>query len=372
MSQKIFMIAGEASGDLYGAQLAKKLLAQRPDIQLSGWGGDQMEAAGVEVLRHISSLSFMGFAEVLQKAISIQKLFKECRHTISTRRYDAIIFIDFPGFNLRMAKWVKGHLQAHTIQYISPKIWAWKESRVHDIRKYIDTLICIFPFEVELYRSHGITAYYCGHPLVAHLDRAREQSLSTKDKKREHLDIALMPGSRKQEIDKILPVMLEFSQFFPEHDFTIGGMSLHGPTYYQSIIDQSGVINIQLSMDENHSLLAQSDIAINTSGTVTLEAALLQTPQIVLYKANPVSYLIGKSILNIKYISLPNILLSQELVPELIQSECHADQIRESMIHIIQNQSIQMTGYQKIREILKNSQNERGVVDLILDRISLI
>lgn len=372
MSLRIFIIAGEASGDMYGGLLAEELRAHRPDVHISGWGGGQMIAAGVEILRHISSLSFMGLTEVLRRAISIRSLFRECRLTISQGNFDAIIFIDFPGFNLRMAKWVKQyHPHMHTIQYISPKIWAWKEGRVRIIKRYIDTLICIFPFEIDLYRRYGITAYYCGHPLLAHLDRINVQSRQSEEASPRHLDVALMPGSRKQEIDRILPIMLQLSQYYPEHDFTIGGMSLFGEDYYQSIIDQAGVLNIKISMDDNYSLLAQSDVAINTSGTVTLETALLNIPQIVVYKAKQLSYVIGKSLLRIEYISLPNILLDKRVVPELIQANCQAEMIKQSMDHIIKNPTIQLAGYQEIREILQSNQREMNVAILICNRIGL-
>jgi len=366
MSRSIFIIAGEASGDMYGAYLIEQLRAHDHKVEIDSWGGDKMQAAGAHILRHVSSLSFMGFMEVLKKVSKIRQLFIECQQAISAGNYDAVIFIDFPGFNLRMAKWVK-HKGLHTIQYISPKIWAWKEGRVKTIKAYIDTLICIFPFEIDIYKSHGIKAYYCGHPLIQHLDKVLKLNSNNV---RERPLIALMPGSRPQEIEKILPVMLQMSQYFPEYDFSIGGMSLFGAAYYQSIIDEAGVINVNIVMDQNHKLISQASISINTSGTVTLECALLHTAQIVLYKANAISYFIAKSVLNIKYISLPNILLMRNLVPEHIQNDCNSDKIIGSMESLLLDSEPQITGYQEVINLLKIN-NEENIAELIFHRIGL-
>lgn len=334
MNRRIFIIAGEASGDVYGSYLIRLLQKHDPDISIQAIGGSQMESAGAELITHIRDLSVMGFVEVISQLGKIRKLFKHCRSAILTFQPDTVICIDYPGFNLRMAPWIKSQ-GIRTIQYISPKVWAWKETRIKTIRQHIDELICIFPFEIDYYAKHGISAHYFGNPLH-HSIKEYEPSPILCDSTKPV--VALLPGSRKQEVERILPVMLEFASTHPEYQYVVGAMSLIGQAFYENISKPFNLEKgIHFVIDRTYDLLSSADFVINTSGTITLESFLFGKPQIVVYKTHPLSYHIIKRLIKIKYISLPNILSNKQVVPELIQHELTVQNLGSQLLLIQQN-----------------------------------
>jgi len=334
MKRRLFFIAGEASGDVYGAYLIRLLKENDSELEIWAIGGDKMKSEGAIIIHHIRELSVMGFVEVFKNLNQIRSIFKSSQSHILKEKTETIILIDFPGFNLRMAKWAKSH-GIRTIQYISPKVWAWNESRISKIKKYIDTLICVFPFEVQYYQTFNIVAHYFGNPLYKIIEShvpGKPNIVSDK------AIIGLMPGSRKQEIKRILPLLLEFSSEFENYHFLVGGMSLIGESFYRQIMQNTSA-NVTLLMDRNYDILSKSDIIINTSGTITLESLLFQKPQIVVYATHPMSYYIIRRLIKLDYISLPNILADAEIVPELIQDNLTVHHLKKEF------DRIQATGY---------------------------
>ena len=310
---KIFLVAGEASGDLHGGHLANALKEINPQIEMRGWGGEKMEGAGVKILKHYRELAFMGFVEVLLNLRTIKQNFATIKKQILEFQPDKIIFIDYPGFNLRLAPWAKEHgIETH--HYISPTIWAWKEGRVHDIKKYIDAMYCILPFEPAVYAKHHYTAHFVGHPLLD--DWALNQNTTTPT-----LDfILLAPGSRKQELKKILPVFVSVAGKFETEQFVIAGAPGLNKKDYDNVI---GVWpnNIQIKFGQTPELMRNAKAGLIASGTATLEAALRGCPIVVAYKANPISIFLAKILVKIKWISLVNLILNKEEVKELIQEK---------------------------------------------------
>lgn len=359
MSHKLFIIAGEASGDIYGAYLIRLLKEQHPTVSIKAWGGDQMKRAGADIGQHISELSIMGFVEVFKNLARLQKLFKRCQDQILEFETDTVVFVDFPGFNLRLAPWAKDK-GIRTVQYISPKVWAWKESRLQTIRKYIDELVCIFPFEIEYYKQHAIKAHYYGNPLHKIIQNHKANLITNEAGK----DIvALFPGSRKQEIRRILPRLIAFATKNPTYHFTIGGMSIIGESFYNTIIMSNPLRdNISIVMDRNYDILESCVLAINTSGTITLETAIFGKAQIAVYRTHPVSYELIKRLIKVNYISLPNILSGQKLIPELIQGHFTLDKLQLEFNRLVNTSE---DGYTEFVESLK-LRNEKKLVELLM------
>jgi lipid-A-disaccharide synthase len=280
---------------------------------MRGWGGEKMEGAGVKILKHYRELAFMGFVEVLLNLRTIKQNFATIKKQILEFQPDKIIFIDYPGFNLRLAPWAKEHgIETH--HYISPTIWAWKEGRVHDIKKYIDAMYCILPFEPAVYAKHQYTAHFVGHPLLD--DWALNQNTTTPT----HDFILLAPGSRKQELKKILPVFVSVASQFATEQFVIAGAPGLNKKDYDNVI---GVWpdNIQIQFGQTPELMRNAKAGLIASGTATLEAALRGCPIVVAYKANPISIFLAKILVKIKWISLVNLILNKEDVKELIQEK---------------------------------------------------
>lgn len=312
---KYFLIAGEASGDLHGAHLVSALKEADSEADIQCWGGDKMQEAGAKVLKHIKELAFMGFVEVLLNLPQILKNFKLIKQQMLTFKPDVVVFIDYPGFNLRMAEWThkKGIKNAY---YIAPQVWAWKENRIQKMRKYIDRLYVILPFEKEYFESRDIDTRYVGHPLLEGISsKMEDRSKKTNDEKL----VALLPGSRKQEIEKMLPVMLKALEPFPDIKAVIAGAPNMDRDFYQQWTKTSS--KVSLMENRTYDLLGRADYALVTSGTATLETALFQVPQIVLYKGNWISYQIARRFVKVPYISLVNLILGRPVVPELIQNE---------------------------------------------------
>ena len=321
---KYYIIAGEASGDLYGSNLAKELKLKDPKADIRAWGGDLMQQQGVHLIKHYKDHNYMGFLEVVRNLGTILKNIDFCKKDIKEFNPDALILIDYPGFNMRIAKYFYQY-SFPVLFYIAPQVWAWKENRVKAIKKYVDRLYVILPFEKEFLKKHGIESNYIGHPLLEHiLNFKKNLSLSKKEFLVTHsLDvgkpiISLIPGSRKQEIEKKLPVMLEaVSNYTKEFNIVIAGMR-NFKDLYVKITSNS---NIKVIYKDTYNLLNNSSRALVTSGTATLETAFFNVPQIVCYKTSWLSYVIAKTLVKIKYVSLVNLIMNKEVVKELIQND---------------------------------------------------
>ncbi len=312
---KYYIIAGEASGDLHGSNLVKAVKQHDPLANFKGWGGDMMQAAGVTIVRHIRDLAFMGFAEVLMNIRTILSNLSFCKKDIEAFAPDVLILVDYPGFNLRIAEWAKSR-NIKTVFYISPQVWAWKEGRVKKMKKTIDKMIVILPFEKEYYASRWQwDVEYVGHPLLDVIDNlpAPSRSLSPKP------IIALLPGSRKQEINIKLPIMLEVAKHFPDYQFIVAKAPALDDALYQTYM--AGYNNVSTVQGKTYDLLLQTKAALVTSGTATLETALCRVPQVVCYKGSKISFWIAKRLIDIKYISLVNLIMDKEVVKELIQDD---------------------------------------------------
>lgn len=331
---KYYLVAGEASGDLHGSNLIKALKRQDATAQFRCWGGDLMAAAGATLVKHYRELAFMGFVEVLANLRTIMKNFKRCKEDILAYQPDVVLFIDYPGFNLRMAKWAKQQ-GFTTIYYISPQVWAWKEIRVETIKKYVDKMLVILPFEQEFYAKHNYAVEYVGHPLADEIERLRH------DPKQKALlpintakpIIALLPGSRKQEILIKLPVMLQVSRHFPEYQFVVACAPGQEDAFYADILKPYP--GVQSVRNATYPLLCNSHAALVTSGTATLETALFNVPEVVCYKGGNISYQIAKRLIKIKYISLVNLIMDKEVVRELIQHDMNEEKLVAALKEIL-------------------------------------
>lgn len=317
---KYFIIAGEQSGDLHGSNLVKGLLAQDPKAEIYCWGGDLMEAAGARLLVHYKKTAFMGFVAVLKNLNAISENLKLCKKHIIDYQPDAVIFIDYPGFNLRIAEFAKKS-GFRTFYYISPKFWAWNEGRVKKVKKYIDRMFIIFPFEVDFYKKYGISVEYLGNPLVDEISR-RFSTYPSGQEIRKSLGIdekpvvALLAGSRRHEIEMILPEMLKVVKRFPGYNFVLAGVRNLPDELYKKILGETPVIFVK---EKTYEILSIAEAALVTSGTATLETALHGTPQVVCYKGDFISMLIGWMVIKVKYISLVNLIMDREVVTELVQ-----------------------------------------------------
>jgi lipid-A-disaccharide synthase len=325
---KYYIIAGEASGDLHGSNLMKSLVEKDPYAVFRFWGGDLMEKTSGTLVKHYKELAFMGFAEVISNLKTILNNIKFCKLDIAAFAPDVIIFIDYPGFNMRIAKWAKER-GYKTHYYISPQIWAWKESRIKAIKRDFDKLYVILPFEKEYFeKKHHFSVDFVGHPLI---DAIQNRTVIDKATflKENHLDekpiIAVLPGSRKQEISKMLEVMLSVVSDFPDYQFVIAGAPSQEFSFYQQFLKGQ---NIKFLSNKTYDLLSNSTAALVTSGTATLETALFKVPEVVCYKGGYISYQIAKRIITLKYISLVNLIMDDEVVTELIQDKCNTANLK--------------------------------------------
>ena len=322
---KLYIIAGEASGDLHGSNLIRALRASQADVSIRAWGGDLMQAQGATLVKHYRDLAFMGFVEVLLNLRTILRNMAFCKKDILQYRPDAIVLIDYPGFNLRIAEW--SHQRGiRVFYYISPQIWAWKENRIHNIKKNVDHMFVVLPFEQEFYARHHYNVTFTGHPLLDVIS-AREKN-DIKFRSENKLDsrpiIALLPGSRKQEISTMLPVMLEVAHNFKDYQFVVAAAPGQYLSFYEPFTQNT---NTPVIGGKTYDLLLHARAGIVTSGTATLETGLFSLPQVVCYKGNKISYLIARKLIKIKFISLVNLILNREAVKELIQDEMNANTI---------------------------------------------
>ncbi len=343
-----FIIAGEASGDLHGSNLVKELKLLDAKAVIQGWGGDKMQEAGVEIKKHIRELAFMGFVEVLMHIGTILKNFRICKKQIKAFDPDVIICVDYPGFNLRMATWGKKH-GYKIAYYISPTVWAWKENRVETVRRFVDRMICILPFEKDFYAKKNLIVDYAGHPTV---DVVEQEKTIPSTMHGEHI-IALLPGSRKQEIKNMLPVMLQATSELSGYRFLIAqAPNLDKEVYLPYLKDR----RVELVQHKTYDILKVAKAAIVTSGTATLETALFGVPQVVCYIANPISYAIAKRLVRVKYISLVNLILDRESVVELIQHDMTVEKVRNELNRLLfdpERKKLLQKDYNELAHILQ-------------------
>ncbi|MDC6389167.1 lipid-A-disaccharide synthase [Maribacter sp. PR1] len=333
---KYYIIAGEASGDLHGSNLIKALKIEDQEAKIRSWGGDLMEQAGAELVKHYKEMAFMGFLEVIMNLNTIFKNIDFCKKDIESYNPDIIVFIDYSGFNLRIAKWAKEN-GYKTNYYISPQIWASRESRIEKIKRDIDAMHVILPFEKDFYEGkHNYPVNFVGHPLIDAISKREEVNVH---KFRASFDIdlqkpiiALLPGSRKQEVEKMLSVMLSVTKDFPEYEFVIAGAPSLDSAFYRPFLKGE---NIKVVQNKTYDLLSISTAALVTSGTATLETALFGVPQVVCYKANWISYQIAKRIITLEYISLVNLIMDKEVVKELIQNDLSTAQLKKELAAIL-------------------------------------
>lgn len=333
---KYYIIAGEASGDLHGSNLMKSIYLEDKNADIRFWGGDLMQAIGGKIVKHYRELAFMGFAEVVLNLKTIFNNIKICKTDIKNFNPDVIIFIDYPGFNMRIAKWAKLR-KIKTHYYISPQIWAWKENRIKEIKRDFDKLYVILPFEKDFYeKKHHFLVEFVGHPLI---DAIHNQVIIDNQtfRTQNNLDlkpiIAILPGSRKQEISKMLAVMLSVVVDFPDYQFVIAGAPSQNFSFYEKFLSNK---NIKFISNKTYDLLSHSHAALVTSGTATLETALFKVPEIVCYKTSWASYQIAKHIITLKFISLVNLIMDKEVVIELIQEKCNHKNLKIELQKILE------------------------------------
>ncbi len=353
---RYFIIAGEQSGDLHGSNLVRELFLADQDATISCWGGDLMESAGATLLVHYKKTAFMGFSAVLKNLGAISENIKLCKKQIIEFKPDVIIFIDYPGFNLRIAEFAR-NAGFRTFYYISPKLWAWNEGRVKKIRKFIDRMFIIFPFEVDFYKKHGITVEYKGNPLIDETEK-RIRLFSSKEKIRTDLSIgekpviALLAGSRRHEIEHILPEMIKVVEQFPDYQFVLAGVKNLPDELYDKII---GNAPVRVIKEKTYELLYIAEAALVTSGTATLEAALHDTPQVVCYKGDFFSMLIAWMVVKVKYISLVNLIVGSEIVRELVQYDLTKRALVSELKAILpggEKREILLSGYKELKHKL--------------------
>lgn len=368
---KYYLIAGEASGDLHGSLLMAQLLKKDPHAQFRFWGGDLMHAQGGTLVKHYKELAFMGFLEVIKNLPVILKNINMCKKDITQFNPDVIIYIDYPGFNFRIMKWarIKGYRNHY---YISPQIWAWKEGRIKDIKRDVDQMYVILPFEKTFYEDkHQFPVHFVGHPLIDAIENRlpvdHKLFLSDYDLDDRPL-IALLPGSRKQEIQKMLAVMLTVVDDFPDYQFIIAGAPGQDASFYEQYLKQYPV---KLVINRTYDLLSLCNAALVTSGTATLETALFKVPQVVCYKGSSVSYAIAKRIVNLKYISLVNLIMDAPVVKELIQREFNTHGLKRELRLILENSNRNriFTDYYELEDRLGGSGASEHTASLIYNAI---
>jgi lipid-A-disaccharide synthase len=378
-SYRLFILAGEASGDQHAGRLAAALHAQHAGLQMEGWGGEHMERAGVRVLKHYRELAFMGFIEVVKNLGTIWRNFKRAKKQILAFKPDVLVLVDYPGFNLRMAKWAhkKG---IPVVYYISPQIWAWKAQRGYDIKKYVDSMLCILPFEPSFYERFEVNAIYTGHPLTEqvadYLENNPGSQLAAKQ------TIALLPGSRTQEIQAILPVFLEVVRLNPDREFVVAMAPSQPVAVYAEIMESDAALhgmllsNVTLSDRGSYLILAGSEAALVASGTATLETALFKVPQIVCYKGSRVSYEIARRVIKVKYISLVNLILDRPFLTELIQDACQAKRIDQCLKKLEEQVQLRYfeNGYSELQALLRSDESPsqyaaRCILDFLHKRV---
>jgi len=369
---KYYIICGEASGDLHASNLVKALKTVDNKAVFRAWGGDLLKAEGVELVKHYKEQAFMGFFEVL---LNLRKIFSNirfCKEDIEKFNPDVLIFIDYSGFNLRIAKWAKP-MGYKTFYYVSPQIWASRESRIEAIKRDIDQIFVILPFEKEFYEDkHNYPVHFVGHPLldaINNFEQITPDQFRSENKLDQREIIALLPGSRKQEISNMLSVMLSIVDEFKNYQFVIAGAPSQDYQFYRQFIKKS---NVHFVSGKTYELLSVSKAALVTSGTATLETALFKVPEVVCYKGNWISYQIAKRIITLKYISLVNLIMDREVVKELIQSEFNSKNLKSELERILSEpvRKQMFLDYFELEQKLGGNGASLKTAQLIYDKIS--
>lgn len=359
---KYYIISGEASGDLHASNLMRELKALDKDAHFRAWGGDLMEAQGAHLVKHYRDLAFMGFTEVLMNIRTILRNIDFCKKDILQNKPDVLILIDYPGFNLRIAEFAKSN-GIKVFYYISPQIWAWKQSRVHKIKKIVDRMFVILPFEKDFYKGFDYEVDFVGHPL---LDAVENFSSSMQLELPEGKPvIAILPGSRKQEVSVMLPLMLSMKKHYPNYQFLIAGAPSLPKEFYSPFLAGS---DIPLIFGQTYQLLKQSKAALVTSGTATLETALFGVPEVVCYKGGKISYLIARQLIKVKFISLVNLIMDKEIVKELIQDELNEKNLKLELDKLLEGNSREemIQSYAELKMKLGGAGASRKTAELML------
>ncbi|MCB0395762.1 MAG: lipid-A-disaccharide synthase [Flavobacteriales bacterium] len=359
---KYYIIAGEASGDLHASNLMKAIRRKDPDAEFRGWGGDKMKAEGAVMVRHYRETAFMGFWEVLVHLRKILGFIRQCKLDIQQYQPDKLILVDYPGFNLRIAEFARKE-GIPVYYYISPQVWAWKASRVHRIKRDVHQMIVILPFEEAFYAKYDMKVHFVGHPLLDVIDPSFTDEENEDDKRK---IIALLPGSRQQEISNMLPVMLQAAGAFPEYRFVIAAAPSVDESFYKQC---SGKIPVELMRDVR-GLLSKATAALVTSGTATLETGLFGVPQVVCYKGSALSFFIARLLVKIKYISLVNLILDKEAVKELIQGDLNKENVTKELASILpggNKREDMITQYKDLRKSLGGQGASDRAAQIILE-----
>ena len=373
VKMKYYIIAGEASGDLHGANLIASLKKKDNRAKIRAWGGNLMKKQGATLVKHYRDLAFMGFVEVLLHLRTILKNLSFCKKDILKYKPDAIILIDYPGFNLKIAKFAHKH-NIKVYYYISPQVWAWKKRRVYTIKEVVDKMLVILPFEKDFYDDYRVDAHFVGHPLLDELSKVRYINRSNfarqnkLDPKKEI--IALLPGSRKQEVTRMLGVMMKVMDKFPEYQFVIGCAPSLPESFYRELV---GNENVHLVFNKTYQLLQVASAALVTSGTATLETALFYVPEVVCYKGNKISYLIAKNLVKVKYISLVNLIMDKPVLKELIQNDLTPKNIEEELNDLLTNHKKQrqlLEDYEDLRCKLGNAGASNNAATIIVNDLN--
>ena len=373
---RYFLIAGEASGDLHGSNLIKGIRSIDQNAQIRCWGGDLMQEAGAELVRHYKEGAIMGFVEVIANLGKLAGNLQDCKNDIINYNPDVVVLIDYPGFNFRIAQFAKER-GLRVFYYIAPKVWAWKEKRVHRLKKYVDRLFIIFPFEIEYFKKWGIDAIYNGNPLLDSVDNhpsateTREEFCKRADILPHKTTVALLAGSRRGEIKYLLPRMIEVAKRHPSYQFLLACAPSVDMELYKGIIGKK-CSNIRLLVGETYSILRHSDAAIINSGTASLEAALIGVPQVVCYGGNEISYQIARMVVKLKYISLANLIMDKGLFKELIQHSCTPALISQELDQLLHNQEYRarmMQDYADVRTVLGGAGASAKVAKAMIEEL---
>jgi lipid-A-disaccharide synthase len=366
---KYYIIAGEASGDLHASNLVKEIKCIDGTAVFRGWGGDLMQSQGVELVKHYKDTAYMGFVEVLFHLRGIFRNIDYCKKDIAAFKPDVLILIDYPGFNLRIASYGRNE-GLKVVYYISPQVWAWKESRVKKMKKTIDKMLVILPFEKDFFKKHNWNVEFVGHPLLDAIhdyNNSSKESFYSENNIGKNEIIALIPGSRKQEINQMLPIMLSVADNFKEYQFIIAAAPSIPADYYQKLLKN---INIRIVYDKTYALLQNATAALVTSGTATLETALFEVPEVVCYKGNPISFWLAKKLVKVKYISLANLIMDREIVKELIQSDLNKQNLEKELHKLLSDEAFKTTlksDYISLKEKLGGKGASRKGALLIID-----
>lgn len=367
---KYYIIAGEASGDLHASNLIAELKKKDAHAEFRAWGGDLMKKQGATLVKHYRYMAFMGFVEVAVNLRKVLNNIKECKKDMLAYKPDAVILVDYPGFNLRMAKFAHDN-GLKVFYYISPQVWAWKRRRVKKIKESVDEMLVILPFEEEFYKKYDVKVSYVGNPLMdelSHIGEISRQSFSRKNNLSEKQEIiALLPGSRAQEVKRTLPTMLNVMPKFADYQFVVAKAPSLDKDFYKNLIGDS---NVQIVENQTYDLLQHASAALVTSGTATLETALFTVPEIVCYKANPVSYWIARLLIRVKHISLVNLILDKEAVKEMIQGDLNTENLAaelDKQLHDFKRQRQLLEDYETLKDLMGNAGASGKAAEIIVN-----